>query len=167
MDLMDLIHSRRSIRQYLPRKVEDWKLAALGEAFRLAPSARNGQHRKLFLVRNPELRAKICQATPGQPAMLAQAPVIVVAAGLPAPEMTCGQSTNTIDVSIALSFLMLEAQELGLGFCWLGSFYADEVRQALNLPPDHRIVAISPLGYASEQPEAKPRYAAEDMITYL
>ncbi|MDD2214193.1 MAG: nitroreductase family protein [Oscillospiraceae bacterium] len=164
---MDLVHNRRSIRRYLPREVEDWKLKALGEAFRLAPSARNGQHWKLYLVRNPELRAKLRQATTSQPDMLAQAPVIVVAAGLPAPEMACGQSTNTVDLAIACSFVMLEAEELGLGFCWMGSFYAEEVRQALNLPPEQRIVAIAPLGYAAEQPEPRSRLAAEDVVTYL
>ena len=65
-----------------------------------------------------------------------------------------------------MSFMLLQAEAEGLGMCWLGHFYADKVKEVLGIPEDYIVVAVSPLGYADEDPAPKPRKAAEDVICY-
>ena len=150
MDVMTAIGARRSIRAYSDKPVEDEKLNKVLEAGRLAPSAKNRQEWKFVVVRDPETRRKLVEAARGQ-RFLEQAPVVLVACSdEPTYVMPCGQSAYTVDVSIAFAFMFLEATELGLGTCWLGAFDEATVKQILGIPPEARVVAMSPLGYPAE-----------------
>jgi nitroreductase len=62
--------------------------------------------------------------------------------------------------------MILEAQELGLGTCWLGRFDEDKVKKILHIPDDVRIVAVTPLGYADESPAQRPRKEQNEIISY-
>jgi len=74
---------------------------------------------------------------------------------------------DSVDVSIAMSFVMLEACELGLGTCWIGYYEEPKLRAALKLSDSTSIVALMPLGYADETPEARPRKPMEEIIEYI
>lgn len=167
MDVMTAIKSRRSIRAYKSTEVEEEKLNLILEAARLSPSARNLQNWKFIVVRDKKLRERLVEAAAGQK-FVGEAPLTLIACAT-APErvMTCGQPANTIDLSIALSFMMLEAAELGLGTCWLGSFYEDKVKEVLNLPEGYRVVAMTPLGYPDENPAQRPRKSIEEIVEYI
>ncbi len=167
MDVMTAIKSRRSIRAYKSIEVEEEKLNLILEAARLSPSARNLQNWKFIVVRDKKLRERLVEAAAGQK-FVSEAPLTLIACAT-APErvMTCGQPANTIDLSIALSFMMLEAAELGLGTCWLGSFYEDKVKEVLNLPEGYRVVAMTPLGYPDENPAPRPRKSIEEIVEYI
>lgn len=167
MDVMTVIKSRRSIRAYKSTEVEEEKLNLILEAARLSPSARNLQNWKFIVVRDKKLRERLVEAAAGQK-FVGEAPVTLIACAT-APEriMTCGQPANTIDLSIALSFMMLEAAELGLGTCWLGSFYEDKVKEVLNLPEGYRVIAMTPLGYPDENPSPRPRKSIEEIVEYI
>jgi nitroreductase len=80
--------------------------------------------------------------------------------------MSCGQQTAPVDLSIAMSYMILEAHELGLGTCWLGHFNADAVKAALDIPESVTVVAFTPIGYPAETPEARPRKSKEEVISY-
>jgi nitroreductase len=80
--------------------------------------------------------------------------------------MRCGQAIGPIDVAIALEHISLQAADLGLGTCWIGSFDADEVRQILGIPDDIIIVELMALGYpAGSKPEPK-REPIEKIVCY-
>jgi len=53
--------------------------------------------------------------------------------------------------------MMLMAQGLGLGTCWVGAFNEAAVTQLLSLPAGVRPVALVPIGYPDESPEVPPR----------
>jgi len=80
--------------------------------------------------------------------------------------MSCGQLAGTVDTSIALSFVVLQAQELGLGTVWLGAFSEPQVKEILGIPKHVRVIALTPLGYPAEQPDAKPRKSVGEIIAY-
>ena len=80
--------------------------------------------------------------------------------------MACGQPARTIDGSIAMSFMILEAEELGLGTCWLGAFYNDQVKSALSIPEEYDVVAVTPIGYPAEEIPARPRKSAGEVISW-
>lgn len=166
MSVQTAIRERRSIRAYQDKPVENEKLKLVLEAGRLAPSARNRQEWKFIVVRDRETRVRLAKAANDRQ-FIGEAPVIIAACATEAEYvMSCGQLAGTVDTSIAFSFLILQAQELGLGTCWLGAYDEKEVKAILDIPPHVRVVAMTPLGYPAEAPEAKPRKAPEDVFAY-
>jgi len=79
--------------------------------------------------------------------------------------MPCGQYAYTVDLSIALSFMILQATELELGTCWLGAYDENMVKNVLNIPEDIRIVGMITVGYPNEKPDARPRKTTEEILT--
>jgi len=165
MTVQEAILARRSIRKYSDRPVEPEKLKVVLEAARLAPSARNDQNWRFIVVMDREKIARLMDAAYGQK-FVGEAPVVIVACATDRRVMDCGQPTDTMDCSIAMSFILLQAQELGLGTCWLGHFDSEKVKQVLDIPEKVTVVAMTPLGYPAESPAARPRKAAEDVISY-
>ena len=166
MSVQSAITSRRSVRAYQNKPIEDEKLKLVLEAARLAPSARNRQEWKFIVVKDLETRKKIAAAS-GNREFIVEAPVLIAALATEAEYvMSCGQLAGTVDTSIALSFVVLQAQELGLGTVWLGAFSEPQVKEILGIPKHVRVIALTPLGYPAEQPDAKPRKSVGEIIAY-
>ena len=81
--------------------------------------------------RAPERKAKLRQASAGKSAMLEEAPAVLVAVGYSQDVMTNSHRVDTTDISIAMSYAILEAYELGLGTCWMASYSEEEVKKRL------------------------------------
>jgi nitroreductase len=166
MDVLETIKERRSIRSYKDTDIEEEKLKKVLDAARLAPSASNRQEWKFIVVRDAETRAQLAGMTYGQ-RFVGGAPIVIVACATEGKSiMTCGQPTHTVDVSIACSFMILEAWEQGLGTCWLGTFNEVEVKKLLGIPEHMRVVTMTPLGYPNEAPAQRPRKAFEQVVSF-
>jgi nitroreductase len=164
MDVMDAIKHRRSIRNYADRPVEDEKLQLVLEAGRLAPSAANRQEWRYVVARAPETRNKLMKAAKGQ-AFVGQAPVVIAAcAETDNHVMSCGQLSYPIDVAISVDHMTLKAVEEGLGTCWVGAFYEAEVKEALGIPDDVRVVQLLTLGYPADIPPPRPRLSLSEVL---
>ncbi|MCK9572980.1 MAG: nitroreductase family protein [Candidatus Omnitrophica bacterium] len=151
MDVFEAIKKRRSVREYLDKPVEEQKLKEILEAARLAPSASNKQEWRFVVVTNKGLREQLVKAAKGQ-AFVGQVPVVIACcAETDNHVMTCGQLCYPIDVAIAIDHITLRAVELGLGTCWIGAFWEDEVRKILDIPKDIKVVELLCLGYAKEK----------------
>ncbi|MCA1808520.1 MAG: nitroreductase family protein [Kiritimatiellia bacterium] len=165
MALLDVISKRYSVRAYEPREVEEEKLQTVLEAARLAPSARNFQEWRFVAVRDPGTRRQLTVAANNQ-AFVGQAPVIIVCCGTNADYvMRCGQLSYPIDLAIAIDHMTLQAVAEGLGTCWIGSFYEDQVRAILGIPDEVRIVSLLTLGYAADRPSAKNRVPLKEIVS--
>jgi nitroreductase len=165
MDVMEAITGRHSIRKYSSRPIEEEKLNLVLEAARLAPSSANGQNWHFIVVRDKEKLRKLKEAADGQTAV-GEAPCALIACGTQNRVMDCGQPTNTVDCSIAMAYMILEAYTLGLGTCWLGHFYADKVKQALQIPDDVSVIAFTPIGYPAEAAVVRPRKEIKEIVSY-
>jgi nitroreductase len=168
MDLMEAIKTRRSIRKYKSTPVPESLLKDVLNAARLAPSADNSQPWKFVVVRDEQTKLRLANASNGQKFM-AQAPVIIVACGIPDeafPTVGGYMSSHVLDVSIAVDHLTLAAHSVGLGTCWIAAFKEDKVREALGIPEDVRVVALTPLGYPDEVPERSTRKNLEELVVY-
>ena len=96
---------------------------------------------------------------------VAEAPVTVVACATESEYvMPCGQNGYTVDLSIAVAYMILEATELGLGTCWLGAFDEEAVKQILDIPDEIRVVAMFTLGYAEKGGSMETRRKSLDEI---
>jgi nitroreductase len=165
MSLMDIIQKRYSCRSYMEKEIEQEKLDKIFEAARLAPSAKNFQDWRFIVVTCKEVKAKVAAQTNRAP-LFEKAGAIIVACSNKDYVMRCGQAVGPIDVSIALEHISLQAAELGLATCWIGSFDAENVKKILKIPHDVTIIELMALGYPAEQGKQNTRLTIEDILCY-
>jgi nitroreductase len=161
MTILDIVKHRRSIRQFLDRPVERDKIMMCLEAARLAPSAVNSQPWKFIVVDDPAIKKKLCDvAFSGVYSINAfakKAPVIVVVVSERANYLAQvgGIFRDTryylIDVGIATEHFVLQAEELGLGTCWMGWFDEQAVKKVLHIPKDKKLYIVVAVGYYEQK----------------
>ena len=166
MDVKTAIRTRRSIRAYDPREVEEEKLARVLESGRLSPSASNRQERRFIVIRDTKTRKALSEAARNQK-FLADAPVVIAACSVEKDYvMSCGQLAYPIDTAISVDHITLAAVEEGLGTCWIGAFDEKKVKEILNIPDDIRVVTLLPLGYRSEIPRPTLRKDLDEIVMW-
>ena len=165
MTVNEIIKNRRSIRVFKDKEVPMEDLHKVLDAGLLAPSTRNFQNWKFIAVTDKEVISKMQVACGDQP-QVGSAPAVIALCANESFVMPCGQETSSIDCSIALSFMMLQAYELGLGTCWIGGFDDKAVKEVLCIPQDYTVVCLTPLGYADEATEARDRKDFEDVVCF-
>lgn len=166
MELFEAIRERRSVRAYEQRAVEKEKLERIFEAARLAPSACNFQEWRFVAVTDRDKRRALMEAANNQ-SFVAEAPVVIACcAETDGHVMRCGERCYPIDVAIAIDHLTLAAVALGLGTCWIGSFYPDKVRAALDIPGSIQVVELLTLGYPADEAGPKDRKPLDKIRFY-
>lgn len=168
MDFYEVISKRHSIRKYKPDAVSDDKLNRILDAAHMAPSGKNGQPWRFIVVRNEELRKKLVGPCRDQ-SFIAEAPIIIV--GCANEDESYQKQGNymkswPIDLALAFAHLMLAATVEELGTCWIGAFDEKEVKKALDIPEQLRVVGLTPLGYAAAEGRPKSRKPLQDMVFY-
>jgi len=170
MEISEIIKNRRSIRKFQEKEIPEKIIDKLVEALIWAPSAGNLQSRKFYFVFNQKIKEKLAVAALGQD-FIAQAPLIIVGCCDGKITLRYGERGKNLysicDVSASIENLMLLATELGLGTVWAGAFNEKEVSKILNLPENLRPIAIIPVGYPDEKPEAPPRVSKLDAVRFV
>ncbi|UCG46842.1 MAG: nitroreductase family protein [Phycisphaerales bacterium] len=165
MTVIEAIRKRYSCRAYQDRPVEQDTLDSIFEGVRLAPSAKNLQDWRFVVVRDSEKKRRLAQAANNQ-MFIEKAGVIIVACSNSREVMRCGQAVGPIDVAIALEHVCLQAAELGLATCWIGSFYPEKVRPILGIPDDITIVELMALGYPADSRKEPKREPIEKILSH-
>jgi len=165
MTLIENIRKRYSCRAYKDKPVEQEKLNSIFQAARLAPSAKNLQDWRFVVVTDEETKRKLGEAANNQ-MFIADAGVVIVACSNSDYVMTCGQAVGPIDVAIALENICLQAAELELATCWIGSFYPEKVRAILDIPEDIAVIELMALGYPADEPKEPRREPVEKIVCY-
>lgn len=172
------IEMRRSIRKYIDKPVKNEKITEVLEAGRLAPSGNNTQPWHYIVVKSEEMREKIMQASHNQKWMIT-APVFIVCVA----DVRCRIKEDIEvylddnspqdevkriirDTSISVGYMLLQANNLGLGVCWVAEFTQEEIRPVLNIPSDKYVVGVITVGYPNENPKARPRKKLEEIVHY-
>jgi len=156
MNFLNIAQTRQSCRAYNREKpVENDKLSAILEAFRLSPSACNAQPYHLTVVTGDkkEAAAKACTGM-GMNRFAFDAPVLLVlseesynkTAALGAKVK--GNDYRSLDIGIACATIAYAATEVGLSTCILGWFDNEKLMKLLNLDKPVRLVIT--LGYAAD-----------------
>ncbi len=167
MDVYEAISVRKSVRAFKAKDVPGAVMTRLLEAARRAPSANNLQEWRFVVIRNPDTRERISQAACGQ-SFIATAPVVLACCAEADDHiMTCNQHSYPIDVAIAVDHITLCASAEGLGTCWIGAFYEDQVKEILSIPPHIHVVTLLPIGYPQNPtPVEKYRLPLEKIVKY-
>jgi len=149
MEFTDVIEKRYSCKNYSARKVEDEKLTAILNAGRVAPTAKNFQEQRIYVVRSEEGLAKIDAATPCRYG----APVCLVVAydrsnmfTYPGGKHTSGAE----DAAIVATHMLLAAANAGVDSCWINFFDPEKLAAELGLPENEEVLMLMDLGYAAE-----------------
>ena len=145
MDVAQAIRTRWSCRNYQDKPVERDKLLVVLEAARSAPSAKNLQDWRFVVATDAPTKKRLAAAANNQ-SFLETAGALIVACTVSDHVMRCGQAVGPIDVAIALEHICLQATELGLATCWIGSFYPDKVRPIVGIPDNVTIIELLALG---------------------
>ena len=172
------IEMRRSIRKYSDKLVGNEKITELLESARLAPSGNNTQPWHYIVIKSDEMRQKVMEASHNQKWMIT-APVFIVCVAdvrcrikedieLYLDDSSPQDEVKRIirDTSISAGYMLLQANNLGLGACWVAEFTQEEIRPVLNIPSDKYVVGVITVGYPNETPNARPRKKLKDIAHY-
>ncbi len=161
MSLSDLVKKRRSTRRFSDRAVEKEKIMMCLEAARLAPSACNSQPWKFIVVDDAQLKDRLSHAAFGGVYSISsfarKAPVMVAIVSerdkfiARVGALLRGTKYYLIDIGIAGEHFVLQAEELGLGTCWIGWFNEKGVKSVLNVPKGKKIDVLLALGYPEKE----------------
>lgn len=155
------IFMRRSIRKLKSTPIPDEHIDLMLQCLEAAPSAGNLQPWFFYVVKNEELKKKLCQLSFDQKSV-EQAPVVFVVCAKPEESATkygdLGRNFFCIqDTAAAVQNLLLAVHDLGYGAVWIGVVKEKEIAACLDLPNDLKPVALVPVGFADETPQPMER----------
>ncbi|MGA1847775.1 MAG: nitroreductase family protein [Thermoplasmatota archaeon] len=150
MDLDMIIQKRHSVRDYTSMAPSERDVERIVQAAEKAPTAGNLKARKIFVFKGETKRKSLMEASLHQ-TFVAEAPFLILfCADRKAIEPYKERGANLYcvqDATIAATFAMLKATELGLGTCWIGAFDEEKVSEAAGLPSYLRPVALLTVGF--------------------
>jgi len=180
MNTVDCIKTRRSIRNYKETQIPQDVMKEVIDIARFAPSWKNGQIARYYVVQSAELKQKIAESCvmgfTYNTGTLTKAPAIVVVAYVEKRsgferDGSCttskGSEWEMFDAGIATQTLCLAAHEKGLGTCIMGIFEDKAVEEAINLPESQKVGALVAIGYPAEEPAAPARKDVEQLVQFL
>ena len=193
---MDAIYTRRSIRKFRPDALPRDVLDAVLDAARVAPSGKNAQPwRFIVLGGEPKaefcaymeagLRREtdaplLTESRGGLPdawntlRIMRQAPILVAVlncyAASPFVPVDAGsrvsEVVNTQSIGAAIQNMLLKAEDLSIGSLWIANTFFAYPELTAFLETNQQLVAVIALGYADEQPKARPRKPLESLGSY-
>jgi len=138
----NLLSTRRSIRKFSDDQVSDDVIKQVFEICRYAPTSMNTQSYYFRVIRDSEILNKLAGTRGKSSSPIGNAPMAVAVCSDP------GLSKRHIqDGCIAAYHFLLTAWFYGLGTCWIAAMDREDVKRWLDIPADHYIATVTPLGY--------------------
>ena len=155
---IELAMERYSMRSFGAQAVEDEKLAQILETGRIAPTARNGQPQRIKVITDAQELAQVDECTPCRYG--AQLVLLICYDKTKCYERQHDSAlSGDVDASIVTTHMMLMAQELGLGTCWVMHFDPAKTIELFKLPENIVPVAFLPIGYPSDTAAPSERHS--------
>lgn len=153
MEFEKLIRDRYSVRSFKPEHLPQETVNKILEAGHLAPTGCNYQPQRILVINTDEsvLKLRVCTKCHF---------------GAPTAMLVChnkeeswtrkydGALSSSVDASIVATYMMLAAQNEGVGCCWVMHFDPFAMRKAFNIPENVEPCALLVMGYPSN--ESKP-----------
>ena len=170
MEFKEVVKNRYSCKKYSDRQVEAEKLTAILNAGRLAPTAKNLQEQRIYVLQSPEALEKIDAVTPCRYG----APTVLVVAFNSKNVFTYPggkRDSGVEDATIVASHMILAAADEGVDSCWVNFLDPEKTAEILGLPADEEVLMVMDLGYAAEGtgplPNHSSRKSLEETVTFL
>jgi nitroreductase len=172
-----LVNERKSIRRFSDLPVKRDVLEMCLEAARVAPSAENTQPWRFLVIDDPAVRERYCAEVFSGiyrvSNFASRAPVLILMlAKLDLIAHRIGRQVQNIhfhyiETGIAGEHLVLQAEELGLGSCWIGWFNVRKARRFFRIPAKYKINSMLALGYYDKKPSRERKRKSLDEIVWF
>lgn len=158
-DFSELISVRRSHRKFTEEAVSEDDLRLIVRAGLIAPSSKGLHACEFVVVRDGKTIGQLSRCKAQGADFVVGAPVVIAVVGL--PEVS---DAWIEDGSVAATMMLLQAEDLGLGACWVqvrerldeeGRSAEDNVKRLLGIEPDRRVLCLIALGHKGM--ERKPQ----------
>ncbi len=159
-----LIKKRRSTRKFTEQLLTPEEVEQLMKAALMSPASKSSNPWQFVLVEDKEVLQKLSKAKEHGAALLADCALAIVVLGDPMKSDVWVE-----DASIASIFIQLQAEDMGLGSCWVqirNRRSTDEqdaeqnVRDILDIPYQLSVLSIIAIGHKAQ--ERKP-YEEENL----
>lgn len=154
----DLIRSRHSTRKFTSQELEQEQVVSLFKAALMSPTSKRSNSWQFIAVDDKEILAKLSHCKEQSTTFIADAALAIVVTADP-----LASDVWIEDASIASIMIQLQAEDMGLGSCWVqirerftaAGMSSDEyVHGILDLPLQLQVVSIIAIGYKAM--ERKP-----------
>ena len=170
MEFREVIRDRYSCKMFDDRRVERAALELILEAGRLAPTAKNLQEQRVYILESEEALSGFDTCSPCR---YGAQTVIVVAYDKNNVFTYPGEKRDSgiEDATIVATHMLLAAKDAGVDSCWINFFDPEKMAKVLGLPDNEEVLMALDLGYAAEGvgPLANhnSRKALDETVTYL
>lgn len=160
MEMIELLRTRRSVREFIIESIDPVTLQLLKEALLRSPTSRNIKPWEFVFVDDGKLLKQLALSKPHGAGFLEYAPLAIV---------VCADGDKSDvwieDCSIASILVQMAAQSMDMGSCWVqirNRMFDDKttseehVRSLLKMPDNVRVESIIALGYPAEEKEPVP-----------
>ena len=154
-DFKTLVQQRRSHRKFTNQQVGAEDVQLILRAALMSPTAKNSRAWRFVVVDNKTDIEKMSEAKNSGAAFLSGAPLAIVVLGNP-DEDECWIE----DGSIAAVTMQYQAEELGLGSCWIqmrgrglsdGTSADDIIHGILSLPEEMKVLCVLAIGHPADE----------------
>lgn len=170
MDFKELTTARFSCKKFSNQQLTADQLETILEAGRVAPTAKNLQEQKIYVIQSAEGLAMIDQHTPcryGAPTVLAVGYCKDNTFVYPGGKHDSGVE----DATIVATQMILQAADLGVNSCWLNFFNPEELAADMKLPENVELVMLMDLGFAADGFRPLPNHTnkkdLDETVSYI
>ncbi|MBR0132689.1 MAG: nitroreductase family protein [Lachnospiraceae bacterium] len=167
MEFQKVLEERRSVRAYTTEKVSKEQVEEILKAAQLAPSWKNSETGRYYVVMSDEMLKKVKEeCLPSFNARNSEnAPVLIVTGfvtgdagfGTDGPVNDMGDMWGAYDLGLQNENLCLKARELGLDTLIMGIRDEVALKSVLDIPENVQVAAVIALGYRAVEPKMPPR----------
>ncbi|MBQ4612306.1 MAG: nitroreductase family protein [Clostridia bacterium] len=169
MEFEKLITERYSVRKFKPEHLPQSVIDTILAAAHKAPTGCNKQPQRILVLNTDEAMAKLRPCTKCH-------------FNAPTAMLVChntqeswkrvydGALSSPVDADIVTTYLMLAAQNEGIGTCWVMYFDPHAMREAFSIPENIEPAALLVMGYPAEDSESIDMHFAfrpmEETVVY-
>ena len=170
MEFLELVRNRYSCKKFDGRQVGEKELEMILEAGRLAPTAKNLQEQRIYVIQSQEGLTKLDNITPCR---YGAGTVLVVAFDKNHVFTYPGEKRNSgvEDATIVATHMLLAAKAVGVESCWINFFDPEKAAIELGLPENEEVLMLLDLGYPAEGtgplPNHNMRKELTETVTYM
>ena len=178
MNTIEAITTRRSVRQFLDKQVDNAKIDEIVTAASFSPSWKNTQTVRYIAITDPAAKETITtEMLPSFNAANAHSAPVLVA--MVTQTGRCGYERDGsfttkkedrwqyFDAGIACQTFCLAAHALGLSTVIMGIYDEEKLPEFLGLKDNQVLTAIIALGYAANEPICPKRKSVKELLCYI
>ena len=164
MTFMELADARFSVRHFADKSIEQDKMEVILRAAQIAPTANNQQPQKIYIFESEQALKKLAELTP---CVYGAKTVLLFTYDRNADwknPLETGIHSGIEDVSIAATYVMLQAIELGIYTTWCNFFPNKALEKAFDLPENEEAVLVMPIGYKADDAQPSQMHAVAKRV---